>query len=314
MQIAPLTFQDVNAWATLLALCFHRTEAEMVALLHWLNKLGNLVAWGAWEDNQLVAQYTCLIRSVYAYDTLYKAGMSMNMAVHPDYRGRGLIKHVAAPVYDSVQQQGGMMGLGFSNADGVRVDRNSKSYGYQVIGQMQPVIGLLQASPHPNIQLCDHLPGSEQGFNDACQLDIRQNGIAFLKTPDTFISRYAAHPFRKYQYGIWEEAGQIQGIVVYRDIQILGIPCVALLDAWGADLRGLIAQWMGAIRKKGALIVQALLTPAHPVRKALATMQPLFRQPYTRNPYYLTLKHLGQDQPIYSFDFNSWHFIGGDIL
>ncbi|MEZ4642293.1 MAG: hypothetical protein R3E31_06070 [Chloroflexota bacterium] len=43
------------------------------------------------------------------------------MAVRPDYRGRGLlIKQVSQPVYAALAALGGVAGVGFSNAAGVR--------------------------------------------------------------------------------------------------------------------------------------------------------------------------------------------------
>ena len=310
MDVRPLTYQDVDSWANLLAICFHRNKSEMIALLGWLDGMGDLVAWGAWQDNQLIAQYACLIRSICAYDKTFKAGMSINMAVHPAHRGRGLTKQVARPVYDNVREKGGTIGLGFSNAAGVHVDRNSNSYGYQVIGQMQPMIGLLRHAAHPNIQLSNHLSTHLQ------RLPTNKPGdaITFLKTPTDLATRYVAHPFRWYQYGIWQEGEQICGLVVYRKIRIAGIPGVALLEAWGADLRSLITQWVGAIRKTGALFVHVLLTPAHPLRNTVAAIIPMFSQPYTRNPYFLTIKPLVHNLPNYFFQFDSWQFVGGDVL
>ncbi|MEZ4646792.1 MAG: GNAT family N-acetyltransferase [Chloroflexota bacterium] len=59
-----------------------------------------LLAWGAWDGARLAAQYSCLLTSLRLPGTEEPArvGMSINMAVHPDYRGQGLIKQVSQPV------------------------------------------------------------------------------------------------------------------------------------------------------------------------------------------------------------------------
>src|SRR5690349_13675851 len=138
MNIMPLSPEHHPACADLLAASFGRTSAEMSQLLRYLYAGYSVIAWGAWDGDRLVAQYSCLLTSlnVPGMDVPMLVGMSVNMAVHPDYQGRGLIKQIAQPVYQAVGEQGGMAGVGFSNAAGVKVDRRSKGYGYQVIGQM----------------------------------------------------------------------------------------------------------------------------------------------------------------------------------
>ena len=100
MDIRPLTLENCSAWSDLLAVAFARQPAQMAALLHHFYGKRQLVAWGAWDRERLVAQYSCLLTQIYIPTMAAPqiVGMSINMAVHPDYRRRGLIKHVAQPV------------------------------------------------------------------------------------------------------------------------------------------------------------------------------------------------------------------------
>ncbi|MEL6269613.1 MAG: GNAT family N-acetyltransferase [Chloroflexota bacterium] len=310
MEIAPLTSRDTYAWAMLLAVCFERTPADMVRLLGWLQNMGQFIAWGAWDGDRLAAQYACLLRPLHTPDGMVPAGMSINMAVHPDYRGRGLVRQVAAPVYDTVRDCGGEIGLGFSNAAGVKVDRHSKGYGYRVVGQMQPLIGLPRRVNQDALYLTDTFPAD--GHVDCAQRSI--SGNSFMKSPADLCRRYAAHPFRQYRYGVLREGDGVRGVVVYREVMFGGMRGVALLDAIGDDLPALIQHWGGAVHADGASIVHALTTPDAPLRHALGAAMPIFRQPYTRNPHYLTVKSLNDKPPDRLYDFKRWYFTGGDIL
>ena len=150
MDIRPFTPNDTQAWANLLASSFERKPQEMVQLLEFLQRIAPLISYGAWDGNRLAAQYSCLIRPLHLpghKDLVVKVGVSLNMAVHPNYRGHGLVKKVAAPVYETVKELGAIAGVGFSNAEGVKVDRRSKGYGYRVIGRLQPSIAYLVGRP-----------------------------------------------------------------------------------------------------------------------------------------------------------------------
>lgn len=312
MRIAPLTQQDVMDWADLLAICFDRQSSDLVHLIGWLHRIGQMIAWGAWEDDQLVAQYSCLLRSIECCGERVYAGMSINMAVHPDYRGQGLVKQLAEPVYQMVRDCGGVIGLGFSNAQGVQVDRHSKSYGYRVIGQMEPLLGLLSSPKQSTMQLTYSFPDLSRF---SLSNTVKSDGISFSKTPLELYHRYETHPFRRYQYGVWRNGDAVRGIVIYREIRVAGVPGVALLDTWGEDQHELLRRWGSTIRKESnAVFVQVLVTPNSLIKNALTAIMPLIRQPYSRNPYFCTVKPLLDEHPQSLFEFNRWQFTGGDIL
>ena len=155
MDLRPLTRIDIPQWADLLACCFNQSSTHMQHLISWLYCLGDLEAYGIWDNNKLIAQYTCLHRTILVNSQIVPVGMSMNMAVHPDYRGQGLIKHVSQPVYETLCNKDVMLGIGFSNAHGVKVDKHSKGYGYQVIGKMHSIITPTREFKRPSLKLSD---------------------------------------------------------------------------------------------------------------------------------------------------------------
>jgi GNAT superfamily N-acetyltransferase len=312
MHFAPLTPAEFSAWAELLAAAFDRTPADMGSLLDWLHQGWPLVAWGAWDGERLAAQYSCRIvdLGLPGRDEPARVGMSINMAVHPDYRGRGLIKHVARPVYEAIAAQGGIAGVGFSNAEGVRVDLKSKSYGYRVVGKMTSTVVWL--SPPRRVEpLC--LTASWPDDLQHLPLPPRSS-IHFLPHTHLIRHRFARHPFRRYCFGVWREGEVMRGLAVCRPIRYGSINGSALLSAYGDDLPELLRRWAASLRAEGRRFIHVLTSPGSSLRRSLPQIGYTFDLPYTRTPYFLTAKPLDETLSRPLFDFTRWDCSGGDIL
>lgn len=311
MKFAPLTLADTDPWATLLAASFNRQNEQMVQLIHFLQPETNLVAWGAWDGPVLAAQYSCLLRPLYLPSSrqIVPVGLSINMAVHPNYRGRGLVKQVATPVYESLAACGVIAGAGFSNAAGVQVDKRSSGYGYSVVGRLRPyLLWLGKQKQCPDFFLTTNWP--ELPF-----LPVEMGtAVKFAWTPASLKHRFACHPFRKYQFGVWKQKGTIAGIVVYRPIRLAGLPALALLAAYGNDLAGLMQRWVGTVRANGYHFAHLVGSPTTPLLPMLQETAVCLPQPISRNPYYLTLKPLNDNLPQSVFCFDNWSCLGGDVL
>jgi hypothetical protein len=130
----------------------------------------------------------------------------------------------------------------------------------------------------------------------------------------TIHHRYMCHPWRHYQFGVWNEDGITRGLVIYRPIRIGGVRGAALLGAYGEDRVMLLARWAGSLRQAGLHFIHVLLSPQSPLLHALQSVGRLFTLPYTRSPYFLTVKPLSADIPRSLFDFERWDCMGGDIL
>lgn len=308
-----LTLVDLEPWSVLLAVAFGRQIEEMQALLRWFDAGWEMVSWGAWEQEQLVAQYTCLVNQVVAPQMAVplKVGLSVNMAVHPEWRGRGLIKHVAQPVYAMLQEMGAVAGVGFSNAEGVKVDQRSKGYGYQVLGRLRPRLLWLsrpQQTAVP-VSLTTCWP------DGAWQLPHAPTDyFRFAVDPTWLQNRYAGHPFRSYRFGVWQDGETIYGIVIDRPIRWGRVQGSTLLAAYGNDLPGLLVSWGKAVYTTGGRFVHWLATPAAAVTTALQGLGGSVSLPYSRTPYYLTAKPLAETLPTGFLDFQQWDCTGGDIL
>lgn len=311
MKITPLTPDHLIPWSRLLATCFDRRAEEMAKLLSFLQPESRLVAWGAWDGAVLAAQYSCWLTAVHQPADLCSlpVGMSINMAVHPAYRGCGLVKQLAEPVYASLVERGVVAGVGFSNAQGVQVDRHSKGYGYKVVGQLRPSLFYprhrLQSEP---LSLTSSWP--TQPF---CPFSSPES-YGFHHTPETLQHRFEQHPFRQYRFGVWEQASEIAGIVVYRQARWGPFPIITLLSAHSRDLVGLCRRWLAAIQQQGYCLVHVLTSPTSSVLTALRRTAVSIPIHHARTPYYLTLKPLRPTLPTNLHHFAAWDCIGGDIL
>lgn len=285
----------------------------MLRLLDWLLSGWRAIAYGAWDGTHLAAQYTALLTDLYVpqWGKSVPVGLSWNMAVHPDYRGRGLIKQVSEPVYAAVLAAGGVAGMGFSNAEGVRVDRKSKGYGYQVVGRLKPALALLTTMRQSSaLTLYD----SWQPEFSSLQLPAPDDTYHRVVTPELLRLRYACHPFRQYQYGVWIENGEVKGIVVYRPAWLLGMRGATLLGAYGTDLPLVLSHWKHTLSRRGWRFAHVLTTPQSALRRALRQIAPCVDIPYTRSPYYLTVKPMDDTLPVSFTEFSAWDCVGGDIL
>ncbi|MCC6604978.1 MAG: GNAT family N-acetyltransferase [Anaerolineae bacterium] len=311
MRVAPLTQNDITPWAALLATAFNREADQMVQLLHFLMSETQLVAWGAWDGSTLAAQYSCLQRDLYVpmQQGCRPVGLSINMAVHPNYRGQGLVKNVAAPVYEALADRGVVAGVGFSNAAGVQVDKRSSGYGYLVVGKLRPYLFWLRATPPTNdFFLTSQWP--DLPFQPAA----RETAVHFAWTPASLRQRFACHPFRHYSFGVWKQDSSVAGLVVYRPIRLAGVPAVALLAAYGRDHTSLLQRFTSALSSRGTRWIHLAATPAAGTAALLRKTAVALPQPFSRNPYYLTLKPLSAWLPPDVFRLENWSCLGGDVL
>ncbi len=311
MKIAPLSLADETAWAELLAVSFNREQSQMNQLLYFLQAEQKLVAWGAWDGKRLAAQYSCYLTAVSNPNCTQPipVGMSINMAVHPEYRGRGLIKQVSQPVYAQLQENGVLAGVGFSNAAGVQVDKKSKGYGYQVIGQLRPYLAILRQSSN-----CKPLTLSTTLPNQSFQVALHPQKFQFTATTQSICHRFAHHPFRQYQFAIWEEKETVRGVVIFRTVHLFGVRCVALLAAYSNNMARLLQRWSKTMCQAGTRLVQFVTSPNASILDALKPTAHILPQPRSRNPYYLTLKPLSPNLPTTIHDYQNWECVGGDIL
>jgi len=313
VEYRPLDLEDRVPWARLLAASFDRTPQQMEQLLVWFHQGFELVTWGAWDGDRLVAQYNARLLRLQLPGMAEPAlaAMGLNMTVDAQYRGRGLLDSVARPVHAMLAARGCIAGVGFSSAGGLAVTRNSASYGYEVLGPMTSSVVLLSNRRYPEpIPLAHAWP--EGG---ALHVRVADDGLVrYTATAGSIHHRFAEHPFRSYSFGTWLVGDTIHGLIIYRLARLRGIPGVALLAAYGDDVPTLLGRWAGALRRVGIRVIHAVTSPASPLRQALTTIGVRLTVPYSREPYHLIVRALQDDTPRLLFDLDRWDCAGGDIL
>lgn len=309
LDVRVLSESDIPAWSDLLAVAFNRSSEDMAALIQWMMTGWGMTAYGVWDGAILAAQYSCLHTRIKLPDVAHSlpVGMSVNMATHPDYRGQGLIKHAAAPVYEALKSAGVVAGVGFSNAAGVKVDQRSKGYGYQVVGRLHASIAFapIKAKSSPDFYLTPYAPLLDE-------LDMSADDIHFDATAQHIRHRFGHHPFRRYHYGVWQDRSGIRGVVVFQETKMLGLPTVSLLAAYSQDMDGLLSHWVGSLTRPH--LIHALTTPNSRVGESLARQTWGAALPWQKSPYYLTVKPLSDQTPPELLNFDRWQCIGGDVL
>ena len=311
--LRPLTAADRVPWARLLATCFDRSPDQMEALLAWFHAGFPLVTMGAWDGDRLVAQYNCRLLELRlpGLSAPLPAGMGLNMAVDPSYRGRGLLDLVATPVHEEITRRGCVAGVGFSSAGGLDVTRASRHYAYEVLGPMVSLAVPVARRRYPRA-----LDVSQAWPEGPMRLDVPHDDLVrYAVTPESLRHRFGQHPFRRYAYAVRRGGkGSIDGLVVYRPSTLRGIPGVSLLAAYGEDLPGLLGGFASAIRASRRHLVHLVVSPASPLRGAAAAIGPVLKAPSTRNPYHLIARALAADAPRSLFALERWDAAGGDIL
>jgi hypothetical protein len=236
--------------------------------------------------------------------------MGLNMAVDPAYRGRGLLDLVATPVHDAIAARGCIAGVGFSSSGGLAVTRASRHYAYDVLGPMVPLAVPLARRRYP-----DPLVVTGTWPAGPIEIDTPADGhVRYHATPATLRHRFAEHPFRRYRFALREHDGVVDGMVVYRETRLRGVPAASLLAACGRDREGLLGAFAATLRRGGRHVVHVVVTPGSPLRENLAAMGPALRVPVSRNPYHLITRGLQPETPGILFDLDRWDCTGGDIL
>jgi len=312
LQYRPLTLADRTEWARLLAVCFDRTPGQMELLLDWFHAGFELVTMGAWDGDRLVAQYNCrlLELDVPGLAEPLPAGMGLNMAVDPAFRGRGLLETVATPVHAEIASRGCVAGVGFSSVGGLAVTRASASYAYRVLGPMTSTVALLVGGTRSAaFALSDGWPDGP--------IEIRRphdDLVRYHVTDRSLRHRFAEHPFRRYVFGSLRDGGGIVGLTIHREIRLRGVPAVGLLAAYGDDPRELLRVWGAAVRARGRLVAHLVTSPASPLRRALRAAGPTVDVPFSRDRYHLIARALRDDAPPALLALDRWDCAGGDIL
>ena len=257
-----------------------------------------------------MAQYNCRLLRLHIPGVAEPAlaGMGLNMAVDPAYRGRGLLETVAGPVHSMITERGCVAGVGFSSTGGLEVTRKSSTYRYEVLGPMASSLFVVTRRQYP-----EPLALSETWPEGRLELPADDGSmVRYAATPASLHHRFAEHPFRRYRFGAWREDDAIRGLVVYRKVRLRGVPGIALSRRTVRTCPR--CSRAGPVRSANGVADRprrdvARITPAR-----ARCGRPSDDPPWSRSPYHLIARALRDDTPSALFELDRWDCAGGDIL
>ena len=108
--------QYLGAFASLYELCFHQPmDIEEVKWRYFQNPQKDVVACFAFDQGELVANYSVSPVSLFYRGKVIKAAQSLNTMTHPNYMGKGLFVALATEVYLFLKHKGYELVWGFPN-------------------------------------------------------------------------------------------------------------------------------------------------------------------------------------------------------
>lgn len=225
-----------------------------------------------------------------------------DMATAPQYRGRGLISRLSRMVYTEVTASGAVLSIGYSNDDGVQVDRNATGYGYLVVGRftryLRPVLRRL-ATP------CHLEPVS--AF-DASALPCLP-GLRLHKSAEYLTWRYLRKPHMDYVVYRVMRGAETLGYAVLRDAR----GRCHLVDLIADPSRDVLrAVHNEALRRGKRALMVYVLDNAY----WRGVLRGFVRLPQYRRlgNYWLTVKPHQQTLPVGWDTPDKWLLMGGDII
>jgi hypothetical protein len=212
-------------------------------------------------------------------------------ATHPDYRRQGIVKELTKLCESDIGQEANY--VGFSNASGVKIDQNSKSIQYAIIGQIHQAFVL----PHffkSNLEFSE-VEDFANFTNDA-------KLVTFLKDQQYVNWRYKFNPKVKYKFvTISQDSKVVANCIFSVGSKFMELRCLdSKVDSSCKNLIKAIANY--CLFKKTRLLKIAYLPNSFWDQTLPLTCV------RTQLERYLTVK--SPDQRLLNKD--NWYILGGD--
>lgn len=206
--------KNLKSLIELLNESFSLENKDQIGLVNWKyfdSFLENkTITYIALEKNQVVSHYTNIPVSISLDKKIFNSLICTDMATRHGYRGQGLISQLSAKIYAEVQQRDFDFSIGFSNDEGVKVDKYAGNYGYKVVGKFVRYFKVVLTRKKIAVKLAKINTFDDSLFNRSSEfLKIRKD-IAYLNW------RYFKKPNSEYECYQILEADKAIGYVVLR--------------------------------------------------------------------------------------------------
>lgn len=306
-QIKKLTKSNFSEIVYLLKKSFNMKSTNAFKLLSWKffdkNYKTNLTAYGAFTEGKLVSFYCNKKIDIKYNNKTLNTAICLDMATSPDFRGQGLISQVSKPVYKDILRNHYDFSFGFSNDNGLKVDQNSHSYGYKIIGPIVKYFTLpVLVNPY-TISKIDNLSKS----------NITLPYFHLPLTKEFLKWRYISKPENNYQF-----VSISKNNVVISEVVILNFPYRLEVFKIIPKVDDAIHQTLSALRGYAFKIGKPIVTVRILENKFWSKNLKLsgyIRMHLNEKLYHLTVKpHPTTKLVQKALDSDSWFIMGGDII
>lgn len=297
MEYKEFNLSHLNQVINLLNICFPNKKITANSFLwkhydkYFNNKSTAMIA----VDKNKICAFVCFTPIFIAnnnYQNFYSCAVQ---ASHPEYRRKGIISDLTQIIEKKLGDY--VEYIGFSNNDGVKIDKFSKKIGYQILGQINTryVLSLPYKSSFDVIQVDKIFP----------KTNWQLNYFSVLKNIDYLKWRYEKNPKNKFEYFEIRNQNIIIGYIICKKNRIKYEVYDLLLNNDNIKLYGLIIKSFAkfAFFKKKFLVSYSYL-PNNFWMKRFP-----FISVSKKIPLFLTIKTTKTDLT----NINNWIIQSGDI-
>lgn len=295
----------------LFQMCYPTNKHISPGAIHWSffhpqfkQKLVSFVAYAKDIPNQIVSHYGNQWLPIAINDSTLHTYLCLDMATHPDHRGKRLVSILSKQVYELLRQQHVDFSFGFSNKFGIQVDKHASNYGYNIVGQFEKFVA------YPKIDRSYDF--SESQPTTTAALPPNQYGLA--KNLEYLQWRYFDKPHRPYLSFKFTHQSSYGWIIARKHKLMLDIMDI-IIPEWSDQkyLNACIATRILATHLHSAGCSTQIMP--NPYMRKLFKQAGFFQIPHVlvSNPFWLTIKLHNQNHPK-ALNPSSWWLMSGDIL
>lgn len=113
---------------------------DYISWLYRNNPLGFAQSFNVLDNGNIVGHYAAIPIEAELFGVKAKGLLSLNSAVHPNYRGHGFFKNLAMRTFDSARKKGYRFVIGVANANSTILFQ--RQLGFQIVRQLDVKIGI----------------------------------------------------------------------------------------------------------------------------------------------------------------------------
>ena len=268
--------------------------------------LANSTAYGAFTKNKaLVSFYANVPHGLIHGQKKMKTSLCLDMTTDREYRRKGLVTQLASCVYREIDISDIPFNIGFSNKDGIKVDKNSTKYGYKIVGSFETFlfIGKTKSSTY-----------LFEKIESLSSINVPSDKYQIDKNSKYLDWRYHNKDFQKYlYYKVKDQNKTIAEIVVKKTSTKIEVFDMHLKE--GSDYSSILQSLPQLAQKLGRSITSITVLNNSFWSKVFIDSR-YRRQPLSKQKYYLTVRtnlRLRSDQKDF-LDKENWLLFSGDIL